>query len=207
MDILHVKDGITYAHVTTNDPALIREAKMLRHDIFVACDFITPTATRTIEDKPDEDCHYVVAIAAGQLIGTIRLSKPPFKVLEALAKDHLEIYPTLIETVVAAQQQNSWELGALAVRPKVKTGRSYISGGLYKGVYLFSLDQAIDNWFIDIDKAVGESLSRLGWQLTPIAPEHNYMGSMTVPAIMAVAEQLPSIEAKNSDYAMFILER
>ncbi len=205
MKTLFIKDGITYAYINEGGFNLIDQAKRLRHDVYVACGFIEPTKTRTIEDKKDDDCHYLVALDEGSVIGTIRLSKPPFNVFEALDHDGIDIYPEHRDLINLVQSSNTLELGALAVRPKMKTGKSHISGGLYKSVYLFSLENDVKYWLIDVDQFVGDSLRRLGWKLIQFAPEHEYMGSVTVPAIMPVAEQIASIEENNPDYAKFVL--
>lgn len=207
MKTLFIENGVAYGYLNNNDTNLIDQVKKLRHDVYVACGFIEPTKTRTIEDKKDSDCYYMAAMDTDhqEIIGTVRLSKPPFKVLEALKHDKIDVYPQYQDLIDKALSSKTLEVGALAVRPKLKTGKSHISGGLYTLVYLFSLQNNVDYLLIDIDQTVGESLKRLGWKLVQFAPEHEYMGSITIPAIMPISEQLDSLKEKNPNYTNFVL--
>jgi len=204
MKTLFIENGVAYGLLEAEDRDFIDQVKKLRHDVYVACGFIEPTPTRTIEDKKDEDCYYMAAFDTElqEIIGTVRLSKPPFKVLEALKHEGIEIKcQELLDKVLSSK---TLEVGALAVRPKIKTGKSHISGGLYTLLYLFSLQNNVDYLLIDIDKNVGESLKKLGWKLVQFAAEHNYMGSITVPAVIPINEQWDSVTKNNPDYAKFV---
>jgi len=205
MEVLHIKDGVTFALVDSHSE-LLRQAKVLRHDVYVACGFIEPIETRTIEDKKDDECHYLVALTEdGQVIGTIRLGGPPFKVLETLDHDHIEVYPDQKELIEDAISAKSYELGALAVRPRIKTERMHISGGLYKAAHLYGEKNGVDYWLLDVDKLVFESIKKLGWDIIQIAPEHPYMGSVTIPAAIKARGQLDHIKKVNPDYYDYMM--
>ena len=183
--------------VLAQEPATIEEMKRLRHDVYLRCSFIDkPYPDRVIPDEADNDnAIYIAAEAVGEIIGSIRLAAPPFKVLEELGDD---IFMDAQSIVNQAVKESAVELGSLAV--KHDTGYKRISGGLYKAVYLVCNIKGIKWWFIDIDERVYDALLRLGWKVTEIGPRHEYMGSMTVPGLMNTREQTNNIKENNPSY-------
>lgn len=80
MKTLFIENKVAYGLLEVKDRNFIDQVKKLRHDVYVACGFIESTSTRTIEDKKDEDCYYMAAFDTElkEIIGTVRLLKPPF---------------------------------------------------------------------------------------------------------------------------------
>lgn len=185
------------------EPATITAAKQLRHEVYLECGFIEkPFPEKVIPDHQDNDeALYLVAKVDGEVIGTIRMAAPPFKTIEVLGD---EVYDAAREELKDLAKSNAVELGSLAV--KHKSGRSHISGTLYKAVYWVSLQQKIKYWVIDIDERVYDALLRLGWKVDEIGPRHEYMGSETVPGIMPVEEQADHIMSKNPKYFEYLMQ-
>lgn len=183
------------------DPKTIKEMKRLRHDVYLRCSFIDkPYPDRIIPDDADnKQAIYIAARAGNDIIGSIRLAAPPFKVLEELGSNLYEDAESIVEQ---ALKDGAVELGSLAVRQE--SGYSRISGGLYKAVYLVCNVKGIRWWFIDIDERVYNALLRLGWKVTEIGPRHEYMGSTTVPGVMNTQEQTQNIKKSNPAYFEYL---
>ena len=189
--------NIQYAIADTSE--LILAAKQLCHDVYLEHGYIDHAYPgKIIPNVQDDNAVYIVALNDDrEVVGTIRLSFGKyFATLKAWKN---KIYPHSLEQIMHA---HCFEIGALAVNKDFASQR--ISWGLYKAVYQYAIDAQLDYGIISMDARALRSMEMLGWKVERIGEPMDYFGSLTVPGIMPVRQQLHAIEMKNNPYYKYV---
>ncbi|MGB9743243.1 MAG: N-acyl amino acid synthase FeeM domain-containing protein [Minisyncoccales bacterium] len=196
---LHQKDGIVFQ--TINDRKQIKEAKKLRHDVYLEVGYITTPYPDGIIPDPEPSIYIVALLNGEELMGTVRVTPgPPFETLAVWENKFFAESESLIKMLFDAK---SAEIGSLAVKKTARGKR--ISWGLYKALYLFALIEKIDFYVAGMDLNAYKLLQWLGWSLIEIGPVMEYMGSPSIPIIIPIKDQLSSVYQKNPTYYQYVV--
>ncbi|MBA3827365.1 MAG: hypothetical protein H0X33_00360 [Taibaiella sp.] len=165
---------------------LILKAKQLCHDIYLQQGYITRPYPNRIIPMGDTNAVYIVAITPDKEVkGTIRLSRQdPFSILHLWRANMYVTSGVLIQT---AKRSICFSIGGLAVA-KEYAGLK-ISWGLYNMAYNWALTNNMAYGIITMDQRAFRSLKMVGWHAEQVADPVYYFGSLTIPAIIPIAEQ------------------
>lgn len=190
--ILHSKNEIIFQ--VAEDKKLIKKAKILCHDVYLEMGYIKkPYPNRIIPLRGRLRSFYIVALKKNTLYGTVRISflQSPFLFFKEW-KDKL--YPKSKILLKLIGKETFAEIGSLAVEKNFQ-GQG-ISKGLFKACWLFALLKGIKWYLIKMDIKTLKFLENLGWHVKRIGKSQVYMGSLTVPGIINVQEQLSHVYKK-----------
>ncbi len=191
---------ITYEVAMTKE--MILAAKHLCHDVYLQSGYIDFSfPDRIIPYQYDASSLYIVALnSVNEVVGTVRLTIGyPFTTLNVWED---KLYPASQGLIDEALTANSFEIGALAVKKEYAAYK--ISWGLYKAVYLNALALNLDYGIISMDQRAMRAMEMLGWYVEKIGEPMDYFGSLTVPGIMPVRQQLAAIASRNNNYHQYL---
>ena len=183
-------------------PEMILAAKQLCHDVYLGHGYIDhPYTGKIIPNNSDETAVYFVALTDDrEVVGTIRLNLgQSFDTLKAWGN---KIYAGSRQRIEQVLHTHCFEIGALAVNKSFATQK--ISWGLYKAIYHYALCAHLDYGIISMDARALRSMEMLGWKVERIGEPMDYFGSLTIPGIMPVNQQLHAIALKNAPYYKYV---
>jgi N-acyl-L-homoserine lactone synthetase len=170
----------------------IRLAKRLCHDIYLEAGYIRERRPDGVIPHPYErDSIYIAARCEGRTVGTVRMTVGHSVTLHAWKGNLLPDRLNLIGNVISARY---FEIGALAVSKAYRTQK--VSWQLYRAVLRCSLALQLDYAIVAMDVRALRTLQMLGWLTIRIGKPIHYMGSMTIPAVMPVREQVAALVLK-----------
>lgn len=199
--ILHIKKGIIYKIAKNTD--LKRKAQILCHDVYLEVGYIKKAfPERIIPFEEEKKSVWIVAEKKDIIYGTICIAFPSSPLLffkeweRKLFKDSKKLLRLISKDSFA-------ELTRLAVKPEFR--KKGISKGLYKACWLFGLLENINWYLIKMDIKALHSLEKLGWKVKKIGAPLFYMGSLTVPGVINVKEQLKQVYKNNFQYYKYLV--
>jgi N-acyl-L-homoserine lactone synthetase len=179
----------------------IQMAKRLCHDTYLAEKYISkPYPNGIIPFKHDKNAIYVIAKnSAGNIIGTLRLFKgPAFKTLQIWKN---EINPEAKE-VLRHEQNKIIEVGALAVNHLWNNYK--ISWGLYRKGLQWIIMHHFSTILMSVDSRVLRALCIIGWKIEVIGRPKFYMGSLTIPGIIRIKEQVEKFSLNENSFKQYL---
>ncbi len=172
--------------------ATVIQAKRLCRDVYVQAGYITEQAADFAPDPGNGDTYVVAGDAAGNVVGTLRLSVAhPCGIISAWQG---RLYHQAAALIAAAQRGPSFEIGSLAVRKDCAPLK--VSWGLYDFAYRWALARGLDYGIVSMDVRAFRALGLAGWHAVPIGAPMHYLGSLTVPAVIPIRSQPAAAAAK-----------
>ena len=175
----------------------VYNARRLCHDVYFSLGFLRKEMKgKVIPNKHEAHTIYLVAINnKNDVVGTLSITEGRFKTLTDWKGEFYDNQERLIDKIYRTK---SIEIGALAVRDDYR--KKNVSWGLYKLSLKYSLAMKFEYAIIGMDKAALKSLEDLGWDIVKIGKPMEYFGSLTVPAILPIRQQLGKVAGNNVGY-------
>ena len=189
-NIIAAQKTVCFMEATTDDD-LIR-AKQLCQQVYIHAGYITGSQAAAVI-RAEREARTTCVIARNEqseIVGTIRLSTDqPCRTFSVWRG---KLYHPCAELIAAAQRGPSFEIGALAVRKDA--AQLKVSWGLYDFAYRWALAHGMEYGIVSMDLRALRALELTGWYAVRIGAPMQYVGSLTVPAIIPINHQ-PAIAA------------
>lgn len=192
---MKTKTADTIRFHTAQSAELVYKAKRLCHDVYLRMGYIPGAyANGIIPYAFDEKAVYIIAEnETGEIVGTLRITYGwPGKILELWQG---RLYTAQQQLIASAKKGKQFEIGALAVRKDQASFK--IAEGLYRTAYYYCVDAGLEYGLISMDQRALRALDMVGWNIVSIGHPLEYMGSITVPAIIPIKDQ-PRIIAERT---------
>jgi N-acyl amino acid synthase of PEP-CTERM/exosortase system len=205
----------------------------LRYDVYcIECAFLPPTeqAGGMEVDEYETNAVHIAAYSMDEtLIGTVRLVQPlaeqpyPFE-RHCAVFDHIELPPRAlsceISRLVVRKDHRRRRADSLAGVPGLpaqvpeverrhgerRRESPMLLFGMYREMYRHSRQAGIRYWFAAMERALAQSLARMGFGFKAIGPQADYYGAV-VPYVLDLHAMEAKLAAENPALSAWMQER